>query len=1122
MKTLNNRDDLNFELGHKTMYLYNNKGRQEDITILREVNKDKDSLLFYSMLNNQYGFLKEFNPIDIDLRFKRDVFNRIYLDKSRNNIATEYNFFYKKVNKFITPFIKINEKLKVLFQKDPTLLTEDEKEILNFIPFIQIFQTEDYPKEDSIYYIFFPYKYTGMNLNQYINKISKDIKRDLRKNTNLTLEIDNDLEIDQRPNNVEIHLKYLIDVFLSLCKVLNAFYKTFDDDSFDSVSIDFDNIYVDRINSVSNKLRSLQLINLNINNKENINHKLGDLFLRALGQERNNSKSYSRLIQNSELFKNSRFSSNKKLIGELRELLQALYDNESLDNIITILTKLDNNLNNDYLVNLEKQKQLPKFDSEKILNRKRLFFNSLLENPLVDENTKDTLKVSILGFGVNGRAYLDEILKLGQLKDTELIIDVYDQEIEANFELYKNDRPAILDFVAFYSESDNENKRIYNDEKRDPLAIVNLHNNVNLDEEITDEINTIYTKNPDYYFVAFGDNQLNKRIAKALYEKNKNKDKKLKITYTVYGEAAKDFFKINNEEATILPLEIIKNFKLNKILQQIAFNIFKIWNNTVNSSNYLLEEKFNNYNFYNSSLVTGLNYLYNLQLLGFKEARIIPEDSERTIYNLNNLAQELLEGSILEENLEFLSVLDHNVWLLDKVTLGWSVPYKDLNNRVVDNIDFSILADTLGKDSHSKTSAYLVRSDSVNHLEKSKYKNKNIWIGDHKNISELDDLEKVSLKLYKAYYEKAQQFIQYINSNKSELVIIEKKLQLLNPGYIKEELLNLFNKLNFCIKNIIAGSYNFSKQFETYFLNFTEYLEENEPLLYEQIHSILETLRFKVRVIKKSNFLLDYKEKNRESIRNIPFILTNHSDMHVLKKFKLDKRGFRTSILFENIASISIVQPKELSYFLILDNEISINDLDISSKKMNERVLKRQNKNEEEIVEQIKLALNFLYDRKVKSDIRFYIFSNNDGKNLQKRVLDLNNSFTIKNDLEEKIPFFNIKVELRDLSNKSILDELKNLCYDNQESIVLDKSHTFYNNEDFKKTFYDDLARFPWFKFNSKSNTFTTSNDLKFLSYINKDAYYLKVQEMFALSEKPKSRLNLPEFHDIYEGATRS
>ena len=130
-----------------------------------------------------------------------------------------------------------------------------------------------------------------------------------------------------------------------------------------------------------------------------------------------------------------------------------------------------------------------------------------------------------------------------------------------------------------------------------------------------------------------------------------------------------------------------------------------------------------------------------------------------------------------------------------------------------------------------------------------------------------------------------------------------------------DELSRLHQQYLYIVNLIKNDGYRYAKLYDTYYTNFIEGIKNSKKANKEYLKASLEHVHKQFEPILKSYEYTDYKINDLKIIKNIPFILTYRTDLHLATTLLVGNKNQ----LFENVATLNWIRPASVTYFYHVD-----------------------------------------------------------------------------------------------------------------------------------------------------------------------------------------------------------
>ena len=673
-----------------------------------------------------------------------------------------------------------------------------------------------------------------------------------------------------------------------------------------------------------------------------------------------------------------------------------------------------------------------------------------------DPEDKD-MALLVIGDGEFAAEFVDQSLQVGQMIRKSLRIYWCNSKPEIKEE-YLKERPALAEFIAVDDE-DAQDMYGHLFFKPTEAALDNLSENFR------------------YIFVATEDDDYNAEIAD-LFKQVVSEHclasflKQGKIEVSFNGEAdAPEYQEVVDAHTAISSYAE---------LERMAFNTHRIWEGHGNLDYEKVKERFAQPYHYNSSVSFVLSIPYKLRSVGITGSN--PQQVAAELQNVLKHAEanpNSEEARILAE----LAMLEHRRWVLEKVTEG-AVRYTDKNG----NANYFSLATSesrkkLNEDGRLIAHPCIVKCTAETPLQTGNFAEHKTWDGTVATTG-LDNLDRVSIEMHRTMRAAGRQL-------KKNLYELDQKRDELERYAVESQMTKReFDRLNFCITNVLGDSESYAAQYETY----RKSLESELYLLPEEnrgkAKGVLAEISKMLFPVLEANRYRDNKEINAELIRQIPFILTNKPDVKLCMALgEASSARSNNDDYFRSVASATALYASEITYLYVY--EYTTNPAVFESK--------------------CRAIRNYFDYRGKKCAIRFRVFFRKDEKKVD--------AYTAICD------------SLAKLQKDGIIQDYAMQTYDSVDTLpeemlaaVSDLPIDYYDgtnpmsrssllNSKVVRAFSE---KYPYFEFDSYSRQFCNLVNCEYLQYMQVTSF-IQVEDMFALLNAKDKEFNYMDFADVYK-----
>ena len=499
------------------------------------------------------------------------------------------------------------------------------------------------------------------------------------------------------------------------------------------------------------------------------------------------------------------------------------------------------------------------------MNQQALQYH-LYKHPLYKYVDKDetTLRVAILGFGDESKKFLDLTLQNSQLLREVLIVHIF-TESNADYDDYLAARPELKNFFTIkkISNPDDTYGYIFFDTS-EPTS--------------DDSLKEIVELKPHYVFIALNNESNNLNVALVCKEKFDSTSIEACISFP----SDSDYDTI--WEGLDPVFDNVEDVQLRNEIERQAFNVHLLWQKNLNvdfdsiRKEFLLE-----YN-HNESISSVLGTKYKFHSWGIDLEDMDFATATQKFISLKSRSS---------MNLDFLYT-EHRRWVTSLICRGFT-------HRKVDDC-----ADGNTKDMINKNHVCLVHCREDRRLREFTHED---W--DSRSIDELDDLDKISVKLHRLYTKQAADIVH------GKIEIIYKLLadihESIGGNPLDEEVI-AFNDLKVCFEAMMLNSdAKQSLRYPGLSQNFRKKIK-NIPLAIEKLNSFEQTY---VKLIRLSLEYRDYKDFESSMFEYIPFVLTYTTKVKLVIPFSYDNNLTK---LFANVAAATIINPEKIVYLALCKN----------------------------------------------------------------------------------------------------------------------------------------------------------------------------------------------------------
>ncbi len=541
---------------------------------------------------------------------------------------------------------------------------------------------------------------------------------------------------------------------------------------------------------------------------------------------------------------------------------------------------------------------------------------------------EQTVNILICGAGRYAADFIDFASQLMQMKGYKARFSVLSDEPDEDKAAFLKKRPALPDYFQIDGKTAD---RVAND----PYAYIDFHK-VNFDttlSESTDNqkrvLQRFFEENKaDYRFVfcALHRDELNFNVADAarqvLSDSTTASDRV--FSYVVFGDRDAEDKPVIDVDADIsrytegglYPVKLYGEYQKtarHRLLSQMAFNIHLLWKGTLSDVKEERERFEKDSYSKSSSLASALTIQYRLKSIGIELDYADPAGAAEKAF------RQLDENKVAE-----LAAYEHRRWNIEKITGGWTL---------LPESEYGILK-TDTKDNESKRHTCLVPSVSRRGLLSDYWTadGKKNWNGqttneeekvrDEEELKLLDPLDKMSVMLHRHFLKKKNEADgNRIREELAKLSIMIKGNSVLENvfGMLRDSVTALLTSNSSGLSEAEKSKINFFKYYKNRFLRLAG--ENKSAVDYESICKAVKSVCAELLGAVEACSYTDYKKKDEDIIRNIPFILTYSDKLKIAAPLEYEKA--EPTKLFNNAAAALCLNPEEIYYVVPYKGERS-------------------------------------------------------------------------------------------------------------------------------------------------------------------------------------------------------
>lgn len=564
----------------------------------------------------------------------------------------------------------------------------------------------------------------------------------------------------------------------------------------------------------------------------------------------------------------------------------------------------------------------------------------LYDRPLYDYVTQNgEIKVLVLGAGVFGQKFIDTALELAQIENCKISVTVVSNDIETDKARYLQARPEFSNFFevdgrpALYGKENTYGSVNFVSVGTKKGGFSCKNNNAQKLKK------ALHNEKFDYAFVSLSDDHLNMVIASQIANSDifrTGEGKKAAVNFITYKEVSRDgeafdavfgetFDKARTKAAKdgieINPAPVnstIINHSDYKLLHRMALNCHLLWKKNLGCIESAKAEFCARYEFV-SSFANALSIKYKLHSIGIDLSEVTSEpdkaQQEKKLKALTlryknkiGLGKSSAERTPEQKScLNKLTMYEHRRWVVNMICVQayTTLPKEEYATLVSSN-----------KNKAKKKHTCIIPSSEEWGLDQPKWRNLKDWdkddIEDSDEFKSLDMLDQMSVRLHRHFMTLAEK-IEFGKIDAECAAVrrsIASNIQALSAfeAYIislrtMKSMLKRTSLTRATVDNIQqAVSANSDK--------FKEQLSADEMGLVERA---LNSIAGQFEPVKLAADYTDYKAKDHDLIKGIPFILNYDTNVHLCIPFVMESDNNKW---FENVASSIVINPATVTYLI--------------------------------------------------------------------------------------------------------------------------------------------------------------------------------------------------------------
>ncbi len=683
----------------------------------------------------------------------------------------------------------------------------------------------------------------------------------------------------------------------------------------------------------------------------------------------------------------------------------------------------------------------------------------LYENPLYRHSLSTSINVLVVGFGNYGQKFTDLCLQTGQMRGKTLNVTIVSEDA-TDKSLYLESRPELCNFFNIDNSSEAVKDSYGNiDFKLCKLEVASKKKNASVIQDIMCECADGNFKNkPNYVFVALGDDELNYSAATACKEAAEVLDIPLCVSYVQEKNHAErkpteDFYPVyvNND---------VRNSSLYPEIERMALNAHLVWEKDLNISFSNVRKSFRKKYNHDSCVANVLSLKYKLYSVGIDMDEVDFKQAAKKFVQTGLVSDK--KGNEIKNQLIWV---EHKRWVVEKLCCGWG-NIKNLED----------CASGATKDEKNKRHVCIVRSNPEQKLS-GEFK-LNDWDNPSADLSKLDELERMSVRLHRMYVKRAK---------------IVREQNLLNGSVISgirnlidsnKKAMTSFGEWYTCLKDISNGEREKVGLYENLKNTFLESVKalpvEYRNALREQVKAF-EAMFYPIIA---STRYRNYKQDDVAFIENIPFILTYTDSSYLAIPY--DTADSDVTRLFSNVASATLVNPSRIIYLCRLEKPSDM----------------------EEIFETLPYITSYMDKKNLRASLDFYISYSDKAKSCataeNEKQLRIHAKGKLGAVVFRNVPLSEVSFDISQYISKRSKGK---------KVFATEINDSYLSNILLGAGFYGNT---PCYKFNSEFMRFEDVSGCEELTYIRKKPF-ITVSDMMSFSLSTGDSTNHPEFFSDYK-----
>lgn len=464
------------------------------------------------------------------------------------------------------------------------------------------------------------------------------------------------------------------------------------------------------------------------------------------------------------------------------------------------------------------------------------------------EEGETVLRVAVAGFDIYGQKFLDACLQNGQMPGVHLDMDVFYGD-ETDRDLYLEERPEL---PAFFNITGAACGKPDGEPYGDIHFIRASAGGQDADEEAITAAacGNAEKKAYHYAFISLGTDASDRRGARA-FRKAAEKAGGCTVSFVCRDKAA------GTAEDGICPVYVNAGRSRSAAIREIermAFNTHLVWGKGSGAGRRETEKAFRRTYNHDSSVSGVISLKYKLRSLGIKTGECAPEEAAEKF-------RQLIEADSSGNIRSMLMWAEHRRWVTEKICRGWT--------RIEDP-DSCVDGGTKNEKARRHVCIVRSRPDQLLADMTGDKDPGEAWDSfTEKEIASLDDLDRLSVMLHRAYKKRASEITRK-SIGGSRLLAMLRSGAAGDPG-----LEDAFGKWYGCIEAMWNGDSSAAPLYEELKEAFIQAAAKSGDEISGFLKMQAEAFDSFFRPVRESMKCRDWKQTDADIIDSIPFILTN-------------------------------------------------------------------------------------------------------------------------------------------------------------------------------------------------------------------------------------------------------